>query len=94
MSDFILSNAKRISKNTLVGVFDLQTPSGMIFLGMMLFESHGKRWVNFPSREYKNPETGARAFDPFIEFASKSLREKFQSLVIPLAVEALLADRG
>jgi hypothetical protein len=93
MTDFIVSNVKRINKNTLIGSFDLQTPSGFIFRGMMYFESHCKRWVNFPSKEFKSPENGQREFFPFIDFASRDRREKFQALVVPIAAKALSADR-
>jgi hypothetical protein len=44
---FHVSNAKRIGKGLLIGSFDLDMPSGLRILGVMLFEKDGRRWVNF-----------------------------------------------
>ena len=52
MRAFTVSNAKVLRKNTLIGCFDLQMPSGLIVRGAMLFEKNGKRWIGFPSREW------------------------------------------
>jgi len=86
---FKITNAKRIDKNTLVGKFDLEMPSGLKISGMMLFEKDGKRWVNFPSREWVGDD-GAKQYSPFLEFASKEARGRFQTAVLPLAEEAIL----
>ena len=52
MSAFRIINFRRIPKNSLRGVFDLQMTSGLIVRGAMLFEKNGKRWVGFPSKEW------------------------------------------
>ena len=86
---FIISNPKLLRKNSLVGSFDLEMPSGLIVRGAMLFEKDGRRWVNFPSKEWTKSD-GSKGFLPLIEFSSKEVRERFQQQVIPLAEEALL----
>jgi hypothetical protein len=54
----------------------------------MLFEKDGRRWVNFPSKEWTNAE-GAKQYFPLLEFASKEIKNRFQNQVVPLAEEAL-----
>ena len=54
----------------------------------MLFEKNGKRWVGFPSKEWTKSD-GTKSFFPLIEFANRSISDRFQSIVLPLAVEAL-----
>ena len=89
MSAFIVSNPKPLRKNSLLGFFDLQMPSGLIVRGAMLFEKEGKRWIGFPSKEWVKSD-GTKSYSPLLEFASKEIGEKFRKLVLPLAGEALL----
>jgi hypothetical protein len=86
---FSVSNPKLLHKNTLVGSFDLQMPSGLIVRGAMLFEKGGKRWVSFPSKEWIKPD-GTKSYYPLLEFASREIGDKFQAQVLPLAEGALL----
>ncbi len=89
MSSFKISNARVIRKNSLIGSFDLEMPLGLIVRGVMLHEKNGKRWVNFPSKEWVKPD-GAKQYFPLLEFASNDVRDRFQRQVLPLAEEALL----
>jgi hypothetical protein len=84
---FTISNAKVIRKNSLVGSFDLEMPSGLIVRGAMLFEKNGARWVNFPSKEYQKQD-GSKGYFPLLEFASREISDKFRDKVLPLANEA------
>ncbi len=86
---FVISNAKLLRKNSLIGSFDLEMPSGLVVRGAMLFEKDGRRWVNFPSKEWTNAD-GAKQYFPLLEFASKEIKNRFQNQVVPLAEEALL----
>jgi len=88
--NFTISNAKLLRKNSLVGSFDLELPSGMIVRGAMLFEKNGKRWVNFPSREYQKPD-GSKGYLPLLEFATREISDNFQRQVLPLAERELLS---
>jgi hypothetical protein len=87
MTNFTVSNAKLIRKGTLIGSFDLEMPSGLIVRGAMLFEKDGKRWVNFPSKEYQKHD-GTKGYFPLLEFASREISDKFRDKVLPLANEA------
>jgi hypothetical protein len=89
MNTFTISNPKLIRKNSLVGSFDLQLPSGLIIRGAMLFEKAGKRWVHFPSKEWTD-HSGVKKYFPLLEFASRDIADKFQAQVLPLAEGALL----
>jgi hypothetical protein len=85
---FIISNAKQMRKGTLLGFFDLEMPSGLIVRGAMLFEKNGKRWVGFPSKEWVKAD-GTKGYMPLLEFADRSISDKFQAQVLPLAERAL-----
>jgi hypothetical protein len=90
MTQFIISNPKHINKNTLIGKFDLEMPSGLIVRGAMLFEKAGKRWVSFPSKEWTGQD-GKKNYSPLLEFASRDIADRFQSQVLPIAEKALLS---
>jgi hypothetical protein len=51
-------------------------------------ESNGRRWINFPSKEWLGPD-GSRKFSPLLEFASREIADRFQRQVLPLAEQAL-----
>jgi hypothetical protein len=89
---FSIFNPKVIRKNSLVGSFDLELPSGLIIRGALLMESHGKRWINLPSKPYQK-EDGAQGWFSFVDFASKEIRDRFQAAVLPLAETALLGGQ-
>ena len=80
---FRISNAKRISKGTLVGSFDIETPS-FKFFAAMLFEKNGKRWIGFQSKEWINKD-GDKKYFPVVEFSTPEARDRFQALALPLA---------
>jgi hypothetical protein len=88
-ASFKISNSKRINKNTLIGVFDLELPSGLKINGCMLLEKNGKRWVGFPSKEWTKPD-GTKSYSPLLEFTAREIADRFQGAVLPLAEGALL----
>jgi len=88
MNAFKITNARRLDKNSLIGAFDLELPSGLIVRGAMPFEKAGKRWVNFPSKEWTKAD-GTKSYFPLLEFASRDVADRFQTLVRPLAEQAL-----
>jgi hypothetical protein len=83
-----ITNAKLLRKNSLIGSFDLQMPSGLIVRGAMLFEKNGRRWVGFPSKEWVKSD-GTKAYSPLLEFSSRDVSDRFRALVLPLAEQAL-----
>jgi hypothetical protein len=89
MNNFVISNPKLLRRNSLVGSFDLQMPSGLIVRGAMLFEKAGKRWVSFPAKEWTKQD-GTKGYSPLLEFASREVADRFQAQVLPLVEEALL----
>jgi hypothetical protein len=84
---FVISNARLVRKNSLVGTFDLEMPSGLIVRGVMLLEKDGAQWINFPSKEWTKSD-GTKGYFPLLEFASREIKERFQRLVLPLARKA------
>ena len=87
MMAFTVTNAKPMRKNSLLGFFDLEMPSGLIVCGAMLFEKNGKRWVGFPSKEWTKQD-GTKGYNPLLEFASREISDKFQAQVLPIAEKA------
>jgi hypothetical protein len=71
---FRVTNAKLLRKNSLIGSFDLEMPSGLIVRGAMLFDKDGSRWVNFPSKEWTKSD-GTKAIFRFLNLR----RRKFES---------------
>jgi hypothetical protein len=90
MTKFSITNAKLIQKNSLVGSFDLEMPSGLIIRGAMLFEKNGSRWVNFPSKEWTKQD-GTKGYYPLLEFASREINDRFQKLVMPFVDDAFVS---
>jgi hypothetical protein len=82
-----VSNAKLNRKGAKIGYFDAQLDSGMKLNGLMLCENSGKRWVNFPSREWTSAE-GEKSYFPIIEIPDRAARDRFNDLLVPLAVQA------
>jgi hypothetical protein len=77
----VISDWKPLDKNTLRGSFTAALPSGMIIKGLMLMESHGKRWIGLPAKEWLDP-FNKRNFSQIIEFVDGETRDKFQHLVL------------
>jgi hypothetical protein len=81
---FVVSNARLVRKNSLVGTFDVGMPSGLIIRGAMLLEKSGARWINFPSKEWTKSD-GTKGYFPLLEFKDRATRDRFQAHVLPLA---------
>jgi hypothetical protein len=88
MSAFKITNARVINESSLIGAFDLEMPSGLKINGVMLMESHGKRWIGFPCNEWRAAD-GCKRYTRLIAFASPEVRDRFHALVLPLAEQAL-----
>jgi hypothetical protein len=89
MSAFKITNARRLDKGALVGAFDLELPSGLKILGVMLFERDGKRGVGFPSKPFVKTD-GTKTYAKLLEFANREAADRFKAAVLPLAEGALL----
>lgn len=83
-------NYRAIGKNTLKGSFDLITPAGMRFLGVMWHQGNGREWVAMPAIPYD--DDGARKWRNIFEWETPEAKEAFQMA----ALEALytLLDRA
>jgi hypothetical protein len=88
VTGFTVSNAKLLRKNSLIGSFDLQMPSGLKINGCLLLEKNGKRWIGFPSKEWTKAD-GTKSYAQIIEFVDRETSDKFQQAVLPIA-EAVL----
>jgi hypothetical protein len=75
---FMVSEFKHFHKNTLRGVFTLDLPSGMRFIGCTLHEKEGARWIGLPAQSYV-ADDGTKKYKPLIEFTNKAARDRFQA---------------
>jgi hypothetical protein len=82
-----VTNAKKVSKNSLRGFFDVELPSGMKLNGCTLLEKDGKRWVGLPSKEWTKPD-GSKSWVPIVEIPDRADRDRFTALVLPEAEKA------
>jgi hypothetical protein len=82
----IAHNIKRIEKNTLRAIFDLETASGLILRGCALHLSSGRWWVGLPAQSYTTP-TGAKSWAPIVDFRDRATKTKFQQLALDAIAE-------
>jgi hypothetical protein len=88
-----ITNARRVTKGSLLGFFDVTLDSGLKLNGCQLFEKTGddgalKRWVGLPSREWVKAD-GSKSYVPIVEIPAREARDKFNAAVLPLAERAL-----
>ena len=77
---FVASDWRARSQNSLRGFFTLTLPSGLILKECSLHEKEGARWVGMPARQYE--KDGAKAWAKIIDFASKAAAQEFQQLAL------------
>jgi hypothetical protein len=83
----IILNFRRIEKNTLLAVFDIELASGTVICGAMLHESHAKHWIGLPSKGYVKQD-GTQGWSKVVYFVDKQTHYRFQEIVTPLALAA------
>lgn len=70
-------NFRSLNRGTLQGFADIFVPKwGVEIHGFTLHMKDGKRWINFPSKEYKN-EKGETKYSSTIRFKKKDHYEVF-----------------
>lgn len=66
-----------VNQGTLLGYADFYIPkTGQEIYGCQLHQKEGRRWINVPSREYKN-ELGEKKYAPFMRYREKTHMEAF-----------------
>ena len=79
-------NYKPVNKGSLLGYADLFVPkTGLEIYGCSLHQKEGRRWVNFPSKEYTDSKTGEKKYASIVRFREKAHMEAF----IKVAKEAI-----
>jgi hypothetical protein len=74
---------KRIDKGALIASFTVIIPAwGMQIREITYFEMNGKRWISFPSRQYKD-EDEKTCYFPFISM-EKDMKKRFEEKVLLL----------
>jgi hypothetical protein len=85
----IATNFKHYTKNTLLGFFDLELPSGMILRGCTLHHKSDldRWWVSLPSKDFKKDD-GTTGYSAIVEFKEKEKQYKFNDAATAAAREA------
>jgi hypothetical protein len=74
--DWKIKNYKSMSKNTLIGKFDLEV-SPMIVKGWTHHKKNDSEWVNAPSVSFTDDD-GETKYSPIVWFPDKTRYAKFQ----------------
>jgi len=76
-------NFKRFdSSGCLFGFADFYIPkTGMEIFGCSVFQKEGRRWINFPNREFTD-DAGEKKYIPYIRFRNKDLNNLFISAAL------------
>lgn len=69
------------ASGSLQGFADLFLPRvGVEIYGCTIHMKDGKRWVNLPSKEYKDKDTGETKYSSVVRFPNKDHYTQFQQL--------------
>jgi hypothetical protein len=72
-----IKNPKKINRNTLKGFFTLAV-GPLEIEGYSYHTKNEKAWVNPPSREYQDKETGETKYAPMVRISEKERYYAFQ----------------
>ena len=84
---FKVSNAKRLDKGKLIGVFDVEMGAIRIIGAKLFRKDDGSRWIGFPSKEWTD-RNGAKQYADIIEWTSRESSERVQTALLPIVDEA------
>lgn len=78
-----------VDRNSLIGVFTLTLPSGMVINGCMAHRKSGQEWVALPGAaqidregQTKRSPEGKVLYKTLIRFTSKAIYEEFQDPIL------------
>lgn len=79
-------------KGFLLGFADVYVPKmGLEIHGMSLAEKNGKRWVNMPSKEFKD-DKGETKYAPIMKFRDKDLNTRFCATALEAIEKVMPAE--
>jgi hypothetical protein len=88
-----LLSFKPLSKNTLVGVADIELEIGLQIIGIMLHVRQGTAWIALPGKPVLDGEgrhvigeNGKKSYVPFLSWRTIRLRNAFGAAVIDLVL--------
>jgi hypothetical protein len=87
MSAPLVSNAKRLDKGKLIGVFDVEIGAIRIIGAKLFRKDDGAHWIGFPSKEWTD-RNGTKQYAPIIEWSSREASERVQTTLLPIVAEA------
>ena len=87
---FVASDWKPFPKNSLIGFFTLELPSGVRIRECCYHLRDGKSWVAMPGKPWKKSD-GSISYITLIEFADKQVQYEFSCLAVAAIEQLLLA---
>jgi len=72
-----ISNYKAINGATLLAVFDLEMPSGMVIYGALLMRKGDARWVGFPGIPYD--QAGQKKYKAVLDIPNREAKNEFNT---------------
>jgi hypothetical protein len=97
-----VSNWRRLIKNTMQGLFDLELDSGMRLHDCILHQKGDARWIAFPARPaltkdgtvLKSPKDGKPVYSTCVDIPDHKRREAFQKLALETIDRLLRREAG
>jgi hypothetical protein len=81
MGMFAIENYKPMSKNTLVGMFDVNLGGRFLVKGWTHHVKNNKQWVGPPAKPWTDKD-GKQQWTPMVEFCSGDARESFRKWAV------------
>jgi len=76
-------NYKKLEKGSLLGFVDFYVPKmGLEIFGSSIHQKDGRRWLNLPSKEYKDKDTSETKWSSVIRFREREHQNAFSKAVL------------
>jgi|SRR6185436_9390230 len=74
-----------INKGSLIAKFSIKIPKwgGLVIRDCTLFDSSGKQWISFPSKEYESQ--GKKKYFSYIAYENQDMDKKFKDSILKAA---------
>jgi hypothetical protein len=81
LGDIVVVDWKPYEKGYLRGFLDISLARTLRLNGLKLFEKEGRRWINWPSKEYSKKD-GSKGYAPVVEFDSEEIERAHNTAVV------------
>lgn len=83
-----------LNKGALVAKFDvkIQKWGGLIIRDCSLFDSNGKKWITFPSRQYE--VEGKKKYFEYLAYENREIADKLKSAIMDAVSKKQQENKG